>query len=95
MRTLGQRGTGLCEAEHPPAGNTLACKPGDKLPACPPQMTLFHPENEGRRNKVIYAKNRITGALLVSLKPPVLLQGVNRSLRMKKSAGTQVGLKKV
>lgn len=65
MRTLGQRGTGLCGAEHPPAGNTLACKPGDTLPACPPRMTLFHPENEGRRNKIIYALNNLKGSVTV------------------------------
>lgn len=49
MRTPGQTGTGLCGAEHPPTGNILACRPADTLPACPTRMTLFHPEEGGKK----------------------------------------------
>lgn len=51
MRTPGRRGTGLCVAEHPPAGNILAYRPADTLPAYPTRMTLFHPEDRVKRKK--------------------------------------------
>lgn len=57
MHTPDQRGTGLCAAGHPPAGNTLACRPADIRPVCLTQMTWSHPEKKEIK------KNQIDGLL--------------------------------
>lgn len=44
--TPGQTGTGLCEAVHPPTGNTLVYRPADTLPAYLTRTTWFHPEKK-------------------------------------------------
>lgn len=65
MHTPGRMGTALCVAEHPPAGNILACRPADTLPAYPTRMTLFHPENGvGRKKKIVLGlEHKIISAL--------------------------------